>query len=633
MEQRSYRCPSCPTHVRADETVRKFHTIRSWASFDELAQSAENGCDFCILMRQWLAHCHSIDKIRDAVDIKLTADRTSWALGSSSLRGTVWFKVLTSEELEQMARSTPMREESRMFGQAAEWLHECLEEHGDCRPRGSGRRSRQDYPKRLIDISQPDTLEVFNCKDRIREGSMRPSNLKYCTLSYCWGDAAHSCILTQPFENTLVIDLKDVPQTFLDAVTVAKRLGFRYLWIDALCIVQPSAEDDRDWLEEGSRMGVVYQNAACNIAATAARHANQGFLKQTGSSHFMAEPVKMCKAENGVETDVYIPNMVPRFYESISNSVLNTRGWVVQERALSTRTLHFSVHGLFWECGSSKAHNVYGTLQNRDDFPSCRSKENLLRVARTQRTRHVCPVEWFHFVKRYSWTNFTNPQDRLLALTSVAKAVQPYLGGHEYVAGLWKNDILRGIAWKCRVPWFRGTDPLTPSWSWAAAKGGIDFGVFSLRMYRYDLVKVLDVSVTPVLASNPFGRVKDGSLTLLGKLMSMWLPKEQKGFDADLIIDWDDPPDRDCPNPDAKFHLKRYDLLPIGRERTPMLNRTHLGALILEPTGRADTVETEEGVVRLRSEFRRIGWVELAYRREEKGHWWEEREAEEIILI
>lgn len=632
MEQTSYRCPSCPTHVRADETVSKFHTIRSWASFDELAQSAENRCDFCILVRQYLAHCYSLDKVRDAVDIKLSADRSSWALGSSSLRGAVWFALLTSEELDKVARSTPIRDESDMLGQAAEWLHECLEEHRDCRPRSSDRFSRRDYPKRLIDLSHPHHLKVFNCKDRIREGSMRLSSLRYCTLSYCWGDAAHSCILKEPFENTLAIDLKDVPQTFLDGVTVAKRLGFRYLWIDALCIVQPSAEDDRDWLEEGSRMGVIYQNAACNIAATGALHANQGFLRQTGSSHFMGEPVKMCKVENGVETDVFIPIMVPRFYESISHSVLNTRGWVVQERALSARTLHFSAHGLFWECGSCKAHNVYGTLQTRDDFPSCRSKENLLRVARTKRTRHVCAVEWFHFVKHYSWANFTNPRDRLLALSSVAKAVQPYLGGHDYVAGLWKDDIVRGIAWKCRTLSSRGTDPLTPSWSWAAAKGGIDFGVFSLRMYRYDLVKVLEISVTPVLALNPFGRVKEGSLMILGKLMSMWLPKEQKKFDSDLIIDWDDPFDEDCPNPCAKYHLKRYDLLPIGREKPPMLNKTHIGALILEPTGRADTVETESGV-RLRSEFRRIGWVAFAYRKGEKGDWWEEREAEEVILI
>ncbi|KAK1707868.1 hypothetical protein BDP67DRAFT_581527 [Colletotrichum lupini] len=45
-----------------------------------------------------------------------------------------------------------------------------------------------------------------------------------------------------------------MPQTFQDAVTMTRKLGIRYLWIDALCIVQ---DDIADWSREASTMGDV----------------------------------------------------------------------------------------------------------------------------------------------------------------------------------------------------------------------------------------------------------------------------------------------------------------------------------------------------------------------------------------
>lgn len=47
------------------------------------------------------------------------------------------------------------------------------------------------------------------------------------------------------------IDVGSMPQNFQDAVLVTRSLGFRYLWIDALCIAQDSAQD---WTEHASLM-------------------------------------------------------------------------------------------------------------------------------------------------------------------------------------------------------------------------------------------------------------------------------------------------------------------------------------------------------------------------------------------
>ena len=48
---------------------------------------------------------------------------------------------------------------------------------------------------------------------------------------------------------------------------VTRALGFRYVWIDSLYIVQDSASD---WQRESSLMGSVYSGGAINIAVDAA---------------------------------------------------------------------------------------------------------------------------------------------------------------------------------------------------------------------------------------------------------------------------------------------------------------------------------------------------------------------------
>lgn len=57
-----------------------------------------------------------------------------------------------------------------------------------------------------------------------------------------------------------------------DAVTLTRKMGMRYLWIDAVCIVQPMPEEEEtgmsstsDWQREAPRMKYYYRNARCTI--------------------------------------------------------------------------------------------------------------------------------------------------------------------------------------------------------------------------------------------------------------------------------------------------------------------------------------------------------------------------------
>ncbi|KAK8062928.1 hypothetical protein PG997_015025 [Apiospora hydei] len=68
-----------------------------------------------------------------------------------------------------------------------------------------------------------------------------------------------------------------LPQTLWDALVIAEKLGLRYMWIDALCIVQ---DDEEDWELEGSRMASIYSSALVTIAAASSSSSHDGIFNK-----------------------------------------------------------------------------------------------------------------------------------------------------------------------------------------------------------------------------------------------------------------------------------------------------------------------------------------------------------------
>jgi hypothetical protein len=95
-------------------------------------------------------------------------------------------------------------------------------------------------------------------------------------LSYCWGgdqeikttkDTIHDWEISIPFQRLL--------RTLQDAVVVASQLNIRFIWIDALCLIQDDAEG---MAPEISQMGRIYGSAVVTIAASRAKAVQEGFL-------------------------------------------------------------------------------------------------------------------------------------------------------------------------------------------------------------------------------------------------------------------------------------------------------------------------------------------------------------------
>jgi len=155
------------------------------------------------------------------------------------------------------------------FEFALRCLDECTSTHTKCFASASPGTWR---PTRLVDlgpIEEPLKASLLICGDH-------PPELPYTTLSHRWGSAeVFQLTLHTISEMVDSIPVTALPKTFQEAFEFAKRLGFRYMWIDSLCIIQDSIED---WQKEAITMGNVYANAQCNISATGALDTEQGLF-------------------------------------------------------------------------------------------------------------------------------------------------------------------------------------------------------------------------------------------------------------------------------------------------------------------------------------------------------------------
>lgn len=158
--------------------------------------------------------------------------------------------------------------------QITQWLDKCRDTHSECSAMQTVAATRDILPTRLLDlkdVAQDHQLRLVATKDL-------PHETKYATLSHCWGGQC-GLRLTVGSLPTLEAGFSKgrLPKTFRDAVSVTVDLGIRYLWVDALCIIQDSV-DDQDWSHEASIMGDVYANSYITLAATTSPNSAGGLL-------------------------------------------------------------------------------------------------------------------------------------------------------------------------------------------------------------------------------------------------------------------------------------------------------------------------------------------------------------------
>ncbi|KAF1840326.1 HET-domain-containing protein [Cucurbitaria berberidis CBS 394.84] len=586
------RCDVCRERVILPLDRSKKTLLRIWSSGAELISLARSGCDFCTLFWQHLS-CQPMEKLQvDKNEIYLY-------FGSKihfELRINSYCLLILIDNVPELRDFTQECASNDPLVQAGALLRECLSSHSDCNDRVAIEEdqsvSRLALPRRLLDVSRGSTISVVDVQDCISLGLASTAEFsQYCTLSYRWGSAVHSCILSEPFTGHKDFSFEAMPQTFKDAIITARALSARFLWIDALCIVQSSAYgDDTDWSEEGPRMGVIYQGALFTIAATCAESTNDGFLSKVGTELVLAKPCEIPQHSMTEQVLSCFLNIAePSLYSFVSKSELNSRGWVQQERVLSRRLLHFTKQGVFRECYQSPVHSSYGKVGK--DYTQ------LQMVRATRSAKEMDLQSWLYFLQQYSKSNFTNSEDRLIALSSVVRTLHTTNHGEEYYAGLWSQYLVPSLLWYCPHPLVGSCAvrlAVAPSWSWASVTREIDHSTQLWGGRHKRLVEILGVSTLPVLSDNPYGNVKEGKLKLRGELISLSLPLIR---DELSLLCWD------MPHETSKVE-QLYMVLPVMAEDWGFARMVNYHAIILEPLS-ARAGSNSDG--HIDSTYRRIG--------------------------
>lgn len=153
------------------------------------------------------------------------------------------------------------------------------------------------------------------------------------------------------------LDLKMLPRTFQDAVNITRSLGIRYLWVDALCIIQ---DDEEDLRAEIRKMDDVFRCAYVTLSATCANGSDDGFLK-TDRKARLHYPLFYANHSGSLDT-MYLCEPIDDFERDVELSAVSRRGWVFQERALSRRIIHFTEVQVYWECGTGIRCETLATL-------------------------------------------------------------------------------------------------------------------------------------------------------------------------------------------------------------------------------------------------------------------------------
>jgi hypothetical protein len=424
--------------------------------------------------------------------------------------------------------------------QVSDWYNDCLQNHALC----NTDPTRSTYcPIRLLDIGV-DTIQQ-NTIVLIEPGA-HEMTLPYMTLSHCWGSVPllQHTALTEPLLRSGVA-ISSLPPTFQEAVKVARYLNCRYLWIDSLCIVQ---DDPRDWGIEAVLMDKVYSHSLCNIAATGAANSLGGLFFERDPTVAMPCIFKFKPQEEPSESFLIIQKYTRQ--SSLEKQPLQKRGWVLQERLLARRLIDFTSKELLWQCRQTQASESFPL-----GFPSNvtigieEPIAIILNKAITTEFQHewindeYIFLSWDYMVTYYSKRLLTRPEDKLIAISGIAKQIQDGIQG-EYVAGLWREALPQQLLWFV-THWEQAGGPQSkraaeyraPSWSWAAIDGAVRWGG-SLKKNNEEriIADVLEVSVTPRSDKNPFGVLAAGWMKVNAHLWRVNLAWNPESEDARAVV-------------------------------------------------------------------------------------------------
>ena len=245
-----------------------------------------------------------------------------------------------------------------------------------------------------------------------------------------------------------------IPQTIEDAMSICSRLGFDYLWVDRVCIVQ---DDQEDQMRQITAMGDIYSLASLVLIAAYGDNTDFGIPGVSRPRSRVQRHIKVAGLQ--------VTNIVQDPLED-KLAMWSTRGWTYQEAVLARRRLYFTNRRAFYECGTSSCHeDAYNIGTQLSQYESYRFLEEREHSRFETFVRHL---------EYYSPRNLSYRADVYHAFTGIMKTL--YGRDSRFIDGLPELDFDRALRWhvsreKQSLSRVESSEVLCPSWSWSSAMG------------------------------------------------------------------------------------------------------------------------------------------------------------------
>lgn len=282
-------------------------------------------------------------------------------------------------------------------------------------------------------------------------------------------------------------------------------------------------------------MGDVYKNAVLNIAATGASDSNGGCFTNRDPALVQRIEMKMSWTWGPGQYQIFDQAL---WRHGVTCAPLNTRAWVIQERVLAKRVLHFGSNQIYWECGERVACETFPEMlpmELSNDTPRFNSTryfgdaritpfhEDWLGLLKPD-PEHIYHLHdlWSNTVAAYTRCQLTYQTDKLIAISGLAKDMAR-LVNDEYLAGLWRRHLPYHLLWFLEKPSSiskssKGSQSyIAPSWSWASTIGQVKDHPISKIKGEEILINILEAR-TETVTSDKTGQCTDGFLKIRGML-------------------------------------------------------------------------------------------------------------------
>jgi hypothetical protein len=234
--------------------------------------------------------------------------------------------------------------------------------------------------------------------------------------------------------------------------------------------------------------------------------------------------------------------------EYSAHNPLRTRAWTLQERALSSRGIHFSANMMLWECCTTKASSEipWESPEPPDDF-----RPWPIRNTPTESIEVGGPVllrdRWYELIEDFSSRFLSHETDKLPSLSGLASTFAEPFG--QYLAGIWYANMPSDLLWKTTLEInsslhsaFQPRRPMSyraPSWSWASVDSLVSYESQRLNAgdprpeestdsYDYGLFEILD-SYIQLSTADKFGTISVAWLQLKGCILPFQFRYEEFG--------------------------------------------------------------------------------------------------------